>query len=392
MEIILRRAALIVSFLFTANLVFAQMEFVQNKGQWHSNVTYRGDFKTGSFFLEQKGFSVLMHNAGDLKELSERVHGHSTKENATGQATLHSFMYRVKFLGASLTMQQVPEKPFPTYNNYFIGNDKSAWAGDCKVYQAITYKNVYPNIDVRYYSEKNYVKYDFVVHPGGNVNAIAMQYDGPQDVAVKNKELIISTSVGQVKELYPYSYFQSPKGSKTEVVTKYVVKNKVVTFDVGHYDPTSTLIIDPSIIFTSFTGSPIDNWGYTATPGPDGSFFAGGISFNQGYPVSPGAYQTTYGGGVDEDNFGGYDIAIFKFSPDGSSRMYATYLGGANNEQPHSMIVDPQGNLVVAGRSASANFPIVGSSSTPGVGYDIIITKFNATGTALLGSVKIGGS
>jgi len=214
----IRRTFFIVSLVFTANLVFAQMEFVENKGQWHRNVAYRGDFKTGSFFLEQKGFSVLLHNADDLEKFSERVHGHGEKDKSMGQAaTLHSFMYRVKFLGAAPMISQVPEKPFPTYNNYFIGNDKSAWASNCKVFQAVTYKNVYPNIDVRYYSENNAVKYDFVVHPGGNVHAIAMQYDGPQDVTVKDKELIISTSVGDVKELYPYTYFQSPKGAKLKL-------------------------------------------------------------------------------------------------------------------------------------------------------------------------------
>src|SRR5205085_3706859 len=135
------------------------------------------------------------------------------------------------------------------------------------------------------------------------------------------------------------------------------------------------------------------NWGYTATPGPDGSFYAAGIAFGSGFPTSPGAYQTTYGGGVDEDGFRGYDIAIFKFSPNGSNRMYATYLGGSGNEQPHSMIVDAQGNLIVAGRSSSNNFPTKGLSPIgPRGAFDIIITKFNAAGSDIIGSIKIGGT
>jgi gliding motility-associated-like protein len=368
------------------------MEFVENKGQWNKNVNYRGDFKTGSFFIENKGFTVLLHDPKDVKTLSGIAHGHSAnKENATQPIIFHSFAYKVKFLGSAAKIQSFPDKSLPTYNNYFIGNDRSAWAGNCKLFQAITYKNVYPNIDVRYYSSAGKLKYDFIVHPGGNVSAIAMQYDGPTDVFVKDKELNIVTSVATVKELYPYCY-QSEAGKKQEIDCKYIVRNNVVTFQVKHFDPAATLIIDPSIIFSSFTGSSADNWGYTATPGPDGSLFAAGIVFGSGYPVSAGAYSTVFNGGAAEDQFPGYDIGIFKFSPNGSNRLYATYLGGSGNEQPHSMIVDAQGNLVVAGRTFSSDYPITRPLVGPGGSFDIVITKFNAAGNVLLGSVKIGGT
>ncbi len=73
----------------------------------------------------------------------------------------------------------------------------------------------------------------------------------------------------------------------------------------------------------------------------------------------------------------------------------ATYLGGSGNEQPHSLVVDQSGNLVVAGRTSSPDFPNVNSTGLKDVlkgGYDIILTKFNATGTSLIGSRIIGGS
>ena len=367
------------------------MEFVENKGQWNSNVNYRGDFKTGSFFVENKGFTVLLNDPKDVQTLSEISHGYIDKVNGSYPFTFHSHAYKVRFLGASGKIQSFPDKPFPTYNNYFIGNDKSSWAANCKLFQAITYKNVYPNIDVRYYSNSGRLKYDFIVHPGGNVSEIAMQYDGPSDVFVKDKELNIVTSVAVVKELYPYCY-QSVSGNRQDVDCRYMVRNKVVTFQLKKYDPNATLVIDPSIIFSSFTGSAVDNWGYTATPGPDGSLFAAGIAFGGGYPVSAGAFSTIFNGGIDEDLFPGYDIGIFKFSPNGSTRLYATYLGGNGNEQPHSMIVDAQGNLIVAGRTSSTNFPVTVPRIGPGGAYDIFITKFTAAGNALLGSVKIGGS
>lgn len=389
--------------------VAAQMQFIENKGQWDNKVKYRGDFNTGAFFLESKGFTVDLHNPDDLAQLSEMQHGHNTT-STTGQGnsysrastisqqttypstTVRSHAYKVTFLGSNNVIEAVPDKMEATYNNYFIGNDNSKWATNCKIYHAITYKNVYPNIDVRYYTEGNSLKYDLIVHPGGNPNAIAMRYDGADKLEVKNKELVIGTSVGEIKELYPYSY-QSVFGKKQSVECRYQVKNNVVTFKVQQYTSSETLIIDPQLIFSSFTGSKQDNWGYTATPGPDGSFFAGGIAFGAGYPVSPGAYQTTYGGGVGDDQIGtGYDIAIFKFSPDGSQRRYATYIGGDRNEQPHSMICDAQGNLIIAGRTSSHNFPGTPTRLPSTTDYDIFVIKLNANGTAALGSVRIGGS
>lgn len=380
-------------------LLFAQMEFVENKGQWHENVQYKGDFTSGAFFLENKGFTVVLHDASDLNQLAAMVHGHaapaSGPANTGGAALLHSFAYKVKFLGGNPKMQALPDKPLPTRNNYFLGNNPAAWAGECKVFTAVTYANVYPNIDVRYYSDAGRLKYDFIVHPGGNPAYIALQYDGPRELQLKDRQLIINTPVGDVTELSPYSYQTGVKG-KQEVGCRYVVKGNLVTFKVEDYDLKQTLIIDPSVIFSTFTGSTVDNWGYTATPGPDGSFYAGGIAFGTGYRVSPGAFQTIFGGsgGPNGEELAAYDIAIFKFSPNGANRVYATYLGGNGIEQPHSMVVDGAGNLIVAGRTTSPDYPIRNFPGTIGAGgsYDIILTKFNAAGSALIGSVKIGGS
>jgi gliding motility-associated-like protein len=377
---------------FVAQLAHAQVEFIQNKGQWDSKVEYRADFSSGSFFLENQGFTVALHNVDDLKRLSEQMHGHNVKPENIGQPiTVNSHAYKVKFLGGNSFNQNVPDKIQAYHNNYFLGNDQSKWAADCKIAQAVSYKNVYPNIDLRYYSDAGKMKYDIIVHPGGDVNNIAMQYAGIDKLEVKNKELLIKTSVGEIKELYPYSY-QTGEGKRNTVNCKYVVKDNVVRFKVTGYNPNATLVIDPTLIFCSYTGSSVENWGYTATPAPDGSFYAGGIAFGSGYPVSPGAYQTVFGGGVNEDNTGGYDIAIMKFSADGVNRLYATYIGGSRNEQPHSMICDAQGNLYVAGRSNSNNYPGTPGRTGSRIDYDIVITKISANGNLTLGAVMIGGS
>lgn len=389
---IMRPILLILACFFLQQHLFAQMEFIQNKGQWDSRVQYRGDFSTGSFFLEKDGFTVAIHNTDDLKKVSAQLHGHGATAATMGQpVVLRSHAYKVKFLSAYAFTTSIPDKVQDYHTNYFIGNNPKNWAADCKIAQAVTYQNVYPNIDVRFYSDADKMKYDIVVHPGGDINAIAMQYAGADGIEVKNKELVIKTSVGNIKELYPYSY-QVKDGSKNDIDCRYQVKNNVVRFKVGDYDKKTTIVIDPTLLFATFTGSTADNWGYTATPAPDGSFYAGGIAFGTGYPVSAGAYQTVFGGGSNNEAPGAIDIAIIKFSSNGANRLYATYLGGNGNEQPHSMICDAQGNLIVAGRSSSNNYPGTPLRSGSRTDYDIVITKLSANGSANLGSVRIGGT
>lgn len=393
---------LIFSILFAVRPAQAQLSFIENKGQWDKKVNFKSNIQSGAFFLEKNGFSVLLHNPEDLHKISEEGHGISRNTaDAKGpiskqikteeQITLHSHAYRVNFIGASTNVKVIPEKMLPTYDNYFIGNDKSKWQGGCKIYQAVVYKNMYPNIDVRYYTDGDRLKYDIIVNPGGNISDIAMQYEGADKLSIKNSELYIKTSVGEIKELYPYTY-QLRQNEKQTLDCKYRLKKNIVKFSVKDYSPDATIVIDPTLIFSTFTGSTSDNWGYTATPGPDGTMFAGGIVFASGYPFSAGAYQQTFRGGVTEGLIGAYDMGIIKFSANGANRLYATYIGGSGNEQPHSMICDASGNLVIAGRSNSDDYPTKLAPIGATGGFDIVITELNANGTDILGSVKIGGS
>ena len=388
----------IITFFIAAVFGFADLsaqgniEFIENKGQWDSRVQYMGTVSNGAFFLRNDGgFTVLQHNAGDYANLARFRHGlnpDGSMVTANDKITVRSHSWDVNFIGASPAMKTKAEKPISTYNNYFTGNDASKWASDCKIYQAVTLEEVYPNVDVRYYTNNGYLKYDIVVKPGADISKIALKYEGIEKLQIANKELVIKTSIGDMRESSPYTY-QTDVNGKREVQCKYVVKDNVLRFDVKNYDPTTTLIIDPVIVFCSFSGSTADNWGFTATYGPDGSMYGGGIVFGSGFPTSSGAYQTVFQGGSTV----GIDIGIIKLSPDGSNRIYATYIGGNGDEQPHSLIVDPQGNLVIAGRTNSSNYPVVNPSGQGGGGgYDIVVTKLNAAGNNIIGSKKIGGS
>jgi len=409
----------IVFVLFCTNAIAQNyLAFIENKGQWDQKIKFKGDMSAGSFALQATGYRVLLHNKDDLTRLAESMHGHSsaveraqttsTDKNKiskpvpagnVGEAVvLHSHAYEMRFLNANKNPLIIPDKPLATSTNYFIGNDSSKWGSDCKTFHGITYKNVYPDIDVRYYTSNGILKYDFIVNPGGDVNNIAMYFDGVESLKVRDGALHIKTSVDEVTEMSPYTY-QLINNSRQEIPCSFDVKGNIVRFMLaGAYSKTATLVIDPSLVFSTFTGSTADNWGYTATFDGKGNFYSGSIVFGNGgkFPVTNGAFQQTYqGGNSTTGEPSGFDIAIMKFDPTGANVIYATYIGGtAGNEQPHSLMVDAAGNLVIAGRSSSADYPTKGALKTFGpLGglWDIIITKLNATGTALIASVKIGG-
>ncbi len=393
-----------ISFLFsniTAFCQYANLEFVENKGQWDESVKFKGVMNNGAFFLLDKGFRVLQSKPEDLQQLTvfhgaspHAAHNIAAKSvNPTKNkdaVTVHSHVYDMQFLNAA-TPVIVSDKPLSTYNNYFIGNDPAKWKGNCRIYQAVTYQNMYPGIDIRYYTNEGHLKYDIMVRPGADLSRLVMKYDGVDGLQVKNEQLVIKTSVSETRELAPYAY-QVVDGLKKEVGCRFRVAGKTVQFTLDSYSRSAALIIDPTLVFSTFTGSTADNWGYTATYGPDGSFYAGGIvRGGEGFPASPGAFSTTYNNGTsDEEGIGSYDIGIMKFSPNGANRTYATFIGGKVNEQPHSLVVDAQGNLVLAGRTDSPDYPTTVTSG-PGGDFDIVLTKLNAAGTTLIGSLKIGG-
>lgn len=382
-------ALILALFTTTLNAQTGNIEFIENKGQWDKQIKFKSDVPAGTFFIRSAGFSVLQHNENDLKLLQEVTKGHMENPNGrSAQLNLRSHLYTVDFVGASANYEVIPDKEQSYYNNYFIGNDKTKWAANCKIYQGVTLKNVYPDVDIRYYTENGSMKYDIIVKPGADPGKIVLKYTGADKLEIKNKELVVKTSVGDVKEMDPFTY-QFENNQRKQVSGKYILKGNEVRFEVKNYNPKEVLVIDPTLIFVSFTGSTGDNWGFTATYGPDGSFYSGGISTQPGFLTSPGAFQTSYGGGAGSPPS---DISIMKLSPNGSTRIYATYIGGSADEQPHSIDVDPAGNLIIAGRTSSSNYPTTGSSMIgTGGGYDIVVTKLNANGTALIGSKKIGG-
>ncbi len=405
-------------FLLFAGFTSAQtFELTENKGQWNKAVRYKGELSVGAFFLKDNGYRVLQHHPEDYAEAMEFLSGkhvHSENVGKTKKAAVQpvvpelpdggtgleatppvrSHAYDVIFKGSSPTVKIIPEKELPGYANYYIGNDPDKWKSGVKSYGALRYAGLYEGVDARFYSEEGHLKYDLIVQPNANVAGIVLNYDGASVTRLKNGDLLVKTSVNEVVERVPYAY-QLVDGVRKQIDCQYNVIGNQVTFKLGGYNKNEVLVIDPTLVFSTFSGSTTDNWGYTATYDGRGNAYGGGIAFGNGWPTTIGAFQRTFNGGsTGTGESSGYDIGIMKLNPNGSQRIFSTYLGGTGNEQPHSLIVDGQGNLIVSGRTTSTTSYPITSNGRIGVGggWDIIVTKFNAAGTALIGSVQIGGS
>ncbi len=357
------------------------IEFVENKGQWDSNILYNGQINNGQIAFTQNGYKIVQYDAQQLNNFEAEEHLKGTAKSLL----INGHSWEVSFLNSKIKPEIITAKKTEGYLNYLIGNDQSKWGRDCKAFTSLTYNDIYPNVDVNYYSSNGSLKYDLIVKPGGEVKDIKLAYKGVNKLTLNTKtgNLQIQTSIGIFEEFAPYTY-QLIDNKKQKINSSYQLEGSTLSFKVKSYDKNLPLVIDPTLIFSTHTGSTADNWGFSATYGPDESFFGGGIGRTQpGFPVTPGAFQTNFGG-VD-------DVSIIKLNPNGSTRIYATYIGGSADEQPHSLIADASGNLVIAGRTSSNNYPTTSLFGTRG-GYDIFITKLNAAGNGLIGSMIIAGS
>lgn len=367
---------------------FAQhshVEFKENKGQWENNILYKAKLPAGQLYLEQNKLTYQFYNEADITRIGDLHHGWIKNPQASDSIiNLHAF--EVEFVNA-LTTQTNAQHPCSDYENYFIGNDSSKWASNVKKYQDVTYQKIYNGIDLKFYSaDNNTLKYDFIVHSNANPSDIQLKYDGVDKIYLEKGSLVIETSVNKLVEQKPYAY-QIINGKQKEVKCNFKLSNNVLSFEFPKgYNKYHPLIIDPALIFASYSGSTIDNWGYTSTFDEDGNLFGGGVAFGLGYPTTTGAFQIIYNGGYT-------DVSISKFNPFGTNLIYSTYIGGASNDYPHSLIVNHNNELLVFGTTKSINFPMaMGYDVTQNGGYDIFVAKFNPSGTTLLASTYVGGA
>jgi gliding motility-associated-like protein len=378
--------------------------FKENKGQWHPNSLFKTILADGSLFLENDGLTYSFIDKSFIRSL------HSENKPKEFPKSFKAHGIKVKFKNSNKDVLVSKKEASSFYENYFIGNDSTKWASNVRAFHEVYYTNIYNNIDFSIYSEHSNLKYDFIVHPNGNTKNIQVEYTGAKNMYIKEGILYVKTSITDIIEQKPYAY-QIINNEKVRVPCNYKLNNNRLSFDFPlGYNKEETLIIDPVLVFSSYSGSSADNFGFTATYDNNGFTYAGGISFGVGYPVTTGAYNTSYTNGGTNSFFVPHtDISISKFNANGSALLYSTYLGGSTSEAPHSLVTNNAGELFILGTTGSNNFPVTagtydnsfngGSYSFPGGsgmehnnGSDIYVAKLSPNGSSLLASTYIGGA
>jgi gliding motility-associated-like protein len=380
-----------------------------NKGQWDAKINYKIDLQAGKMYLENNRFTYHFYE-------SPHKHQHTTKRKSVDKNnTIHNHVIQQTFIGANPSAHSSIDNS-PHYTNYFIGKDTSTWRSNIHATQEITYSNFYPNIDMYIDAHNQKLEYSFKIAPNADPSQIKYTITGTENITIDaSGNLHYRHGLGEIIEQKLIAWNLDTKGNKTLVPIKFTLKNNLISYEFPNgYDKKQVLLIDPELIFSSFSGATSDNWGFTATPDEKGNLYAGGISFGIGYPTTTGAFDITYHGGTEYyySNNGatmtipGFDISISKFSADGTKLFYSTYLGGNSNETPHSIIVNSNNELYLLGATGSADFPTSttaydktfnGGSTFDNKeltfpGSDIIITKFSEDGSQLLGSTYLGGT
>jgi gliding motility-associated-like protein len=381
-----------ISFLWLFCWAQAQHYFTPNAGQWQNGALARNMQKTGALFIESNGFKIRQVEEKASFEKHQLFHGHYKKSE-------------LKILGNNLFFTWENGMAQKTdfydsanyYENYFIGEDSKSWQSHIYPVNSILQRNMYPGVDIRYYGIEEGVEFDIIVKPQGNLNNVKLSWQGATKAYLQNGQAVFEHGVGHFLLESPIAY-QVINGQRLSVYCSYFMSYSGLQFICNEYNPNYELIIDPVLVFSTYSGSKGDNFGFTATFDSKGNLYAGGIvDTTQGtYPVSAGSFQTNYGGvglGRAPVNLG-CDISISKYSSDGKNLIYASYYGGRDDEFPHSLVCDGFDNLLVLGTTWSNNFPttIGAYDRTFNGGTDIIVGKMSEDGTQLLASTYIGGS
>jgi hypothetical protein len=376
------------------------LKFIENKNQWLSRIQFAANIPGGSMTISPGMFSYHFLDNKKLQELHQ--HSHEGVADGALDHTVRGHSVQAIFQNANLNSVPLPFGQSSEYYNYYLGNDPQHWASKAFAYEGMMYPSLYEGIDLKIYSSGINLKYDFIVAPYADPSRISVKYEGADDIGLDNGNLVLKTSLAELIEKRPVA-FQYIDGKKVLIECRYELVNNILSFCFPEgYDPCAALIIDPLLIFSTFSGSTADNWGSTATPGEHGNLYSAGVTrqLNPGefYPTTPGVFQTTSGGL--------YDIGVLKYDSTGSRLLYSTYLGGSQSESAHSLVMNANEELIILGTTSSGDFPTTDGASdrsfNGGVpvthvisyanGSDLFIARIAKDGRQLIASTFLGGS
>ena len=360
-----------------ANYDRLPLQFEVNRGQAPEPVRFLSRGKGYSLFLTPSEAVLMVHDATGT---NPQHLGASHQPPATNSVV------EMKLVGANSRPGMTARKALPGHVNYLIGSDRSKWRRNVPTFAQASYSSVYPGIDLLYYGNQGRLEYDFVVAPGADPARIALGFKGANGVRLnRNGDLVLPMkSALSMRWRRPVAY-QTVNGKRILVASRYIIQNpqsKVycqVAFALGRYDRSRPLVIDPTLVYSTFLDSPTvsgtGDGGVTGvTVDSAGCAFVTGSTVSADFPVTSGAYQQI-NKGFQSTTYQPYTITVSnvfvsKLSPDGRTLLYSTYLGGTGGYQSYTgltgdtakaIALDDAGSAYVTGWTYSGDFPV-----TPG--------------------------
>ena len=368
--------------------------FVENQGQAPKGVLFQAQgagfeasFSRDSFVLRL--FRANPEAAGSAKP-SAGVAGLPKMPDPTRISVTEQ---RISLAGASPSARIEPLDPLPGKMNFFRGNDPKRWVRGLATYARLRYKDVYPGVDLLFYSNQGKLEYDFVVAPGADPSSIRLRVEAGRSVHITENG-VLQVGEGGEAVLHRPMLYQNLGSGKQAVEGKFVtLADNTVGFEFSKYDRSKTLVIDPtlSLLYSTYLGGYHDDEATGIALDAQNNSYIVGFSQSPTYPVSGSAYQTIR----KNDTLLLANNVITKISPSGVL-LYSTFLGGSTGETSGGIVLDSQGNAYIAGFTQSRDFPVTANAYQgtfpSGAASSAFFAELSPDGSTLVYSSFFGGS
>lgn len=361
------------------------LSFEKNNGQTDARVKYLTRGQGYGLFLTPTE-AVLALNGASCRTNAMLRHAAPSSLKAESPCFPQNATMRMQMIGANPDPNVSGEDELPGKSNYFIGNDAGKWHTGVPNYAKVRYTNVYPGIDLVYYGNQGQLEFDMVVAPGADPHQLRFKLSGAKKIDLSPEgDLVVHLHGGELRLHKPVVYQAAAEGRKP-IDGHYVLKaNREVAFETGPYDRSKRLVVDPTLVYSTYIGGTGNDYGIAIAVDVSGNTYIGGVTTSTDFPtMSP--FQTA-----------GEDF-VTKLNSSGTALIYSTYFGQTTGSNfLEDLAIDGSGNVYLAGEGAGSGFPVVNQISSAcdsncqlGASGGFV-TKLNAAGSALVYSSRIGG-